>query len=97
LETYIRCKAVASIVLTGLGLQVKVVVLVEVVAAPTQATKITLPKIIEAVAPNSTIDEQPTMIIIFVDDLGYVEIGTFDSQATTANIDRVAAAGDPFS
>ena len=94
METYIRCKAVASIVLTGLGLQVKVVV---VVVAPTQATKITLPKIIEAVAPNSTIDEQPTMIIIFVDDLGYVEIGTFDSQATTANIDRVAAAGDPFS
>ena len=73
------------------------VVVLVVVVAPTQATKITLPKIIEAVAPNSTIDEQPTMIIIFVDDLGYVEIGTFDSQATTANIDRVAAAGDPFS
>jgi arylsulfatase A-like enzyme len=42
-------------------------------------------------------DERPNILIILIDDMGFADIGSYGSEISTPNIDRLAAAGVRFS
>lgn len=41
-------------------------------------------------------DEKPNVVIVFVDDMGYGDLGCFGSKIKTPNLDRMAAEGAKF-
>ena len=50
-----------------------------------------VPPVAQESAENTT--EQPNIVLIIVDDMGYTDIGAFGSEIDTPNLDRLANAG----
>ena len=46
--------------------------------------------------PAALGDETPNVVVIFIDDLGYADIGPFGSKIPTPNLDKMAAEGRRF-
>jgi len=49
-----------------------------------------------ASAPALSADRPPNVVVIFMDDMGYADIGPFGSKVDTPNLDRMAAEGRVF-
>lgn len=45
---------------------------------------------------TSKIDERPNIIILLIDDAGYADLGTYGSEISTPNIDKLASSGIKF-
>ena len=52
--------------------------------------------VVALVAPWSAAARPPNVIIIFVDDMGYADIGPFGAKVATPNLDRMAREGRRF-
>ena len=49
-----------------------------------------------AAAPARTQEQQPNLVVIFIDDMAYADIGPFGGKIPTPNLDRMAAEGMRF-
>jgi len=50
----------------------------------------------EAQKQDSKADERPNIIILLIDDAGYADLGTYGSEISTPNIDKLASSGIKF-
>jgi arylsulfatase len=43
-----------------------------------------------------TVDERPNIVILLIDDMGYADLGSYGSEISTPNIDKLASDGTKF-
>jgi len=98
LESYMRYKNSVSIWAAVFGLSVAAMLPVFAQAGTDFSEKASLDSTaLERAVATKTSTAQPNIIVIFADDLGYGDIGTFGSQTIkTPHIDRMAAEGAQF-
>ena len=52
--------------------------------------------VVALVAPPRAAARPPNVVVIFVDDMGYADIGPFGGKVATPNLDRMAREGRRF-
>lgn len=57
------------------------------------ASTMTVPSMVEAAQAEAKKQQQPNVIVILLDDVGFADIGAFGSEIKTPNIDALAEAG----
>ncbi|WP_256004074.1 arylsulfatase [Pedobacter deserti] len=53
-------------------------------------------KTVDEIKPGKAADSRPNIMIIMADDMGYADIGSYGSEVSTPNLDRLAANGIRF-
>jgi len=49
-----------------------------------------------AKSEDKKVDERPNIIVLLIDDMGYADLGSYGSEISTPNIDKLASAGTKF-